>query len=170
VIIAIDPGNARNEGECACAFFDAGKMVRLGYFDYDNARAYAKRSHQDDAAVVVELPMIYPGGHQRPNDLINLAAAGFLVAGAFQAKRIVRYTPREWKGQKPKPPCHWLAWQVLTPAERRLFPVDTEARIKNGIEVNAPRLYKQPLKEYSFKAHNLLDACAIGLFHLGRVS
>ena len=162
-LAAVDPGNVGGLGSCAVAFFVKRELVRLADLTFEEART-------DSGAhiVALEVPMIYPQGHERPNDLIQLGIAGALVAAALSPTLIVKYTPAQWKGQKAKPACHLILWEKFSANERALFPKGTEMRIMRGVDVNAPRMYKQPLKNYSFKAHNLLDAAAIGLFHLGR--
>lgn len=169
-LIAIDPGNKEQDGVCACALFSRTKLVALLRLNYRSARDIAlltNRAHKHDVAL--EVPMIYPQGHDRPNDLIQLGIAGALVAAAFAPYNIFVYTPAQWKGQKAKPACHLIMWEKLAPAERSLFKADTEQRIRKGVAINAPRMYKQPLKNYAFDAHNDLDATGIGRFHMGLI-
>jgi hypothetical protein len=175
-LVSIDPGNEGGLGVCACAAFERRKLVALWFQSYsgpligttwgDTQYPHGLYPGLFDAAL--EVPMIYPQGHERPNDLIKLGIAGALLAASLGPRELTQYTPAEWKGQKAKPACHLILWEKLTPEERALFPEDTEMRIMRGVEVNAPRMYKQPLRNYSFKAHNLLDACAIGFHHMGR--
>lgn len=167
-LIAIDPGNEGGKGVCACAGFANKKLVALWYESAEDRVFFSKDSIAPYRFnIALEVPMMYPQGHERPNDLIKLAIAGALLAARMQPHKITQYTPAEWKKQKAKPACHLILWEKLSPAERALFPKDTEARILTGVEVNAPRMYAQPLKNYSFKAHNLLDAVGIGMHHMG---
>ena len=165
-LVAIDPGNKGESGECAVAVFDKRVLISVHFQRFDDVHAGTFGVH---AVVCLEVPEIYPGGHQRPNDIVKLGIAGALLAGAMRPRELILLTPHQWKGNQAKPVCHHFLWQQLTAEERKLFPKGTGERIAKGIADNAPRMYAQPLKNYGFKANNLLDAAAIGAKHLGRI-
>jgi hypothetical protein len=170
-LIAIDPGNKKQSGECATAIYKNSRLFWVGF-----AYPLHNITTAPDTRVVVERPQLYPRDVKRwtkericavANDLINLAMSGGLVAGRFRGEGVHMPTPREWKGQISKPQQHALLWQLLDSEERALFPSDTYKRIQIGIEANAP-YFRQPLKKYGFATGNLLDAAALGATELGR--
>lgn len=106
--------------------------------------------------------------------VIDLAWTGALVAASFGAP-VKAYTPSQWKGSTPKPVHHNRVWQVLTPAERALFPAGTEARIAEACRKGGLDAWRKPGVKYygegkGSECHNLLDSAALGLHHLGRYS
>ena len=100
---------------------------------------------------VIEQPMIYPGGHERPNDLITLAISAGRTAGVLQTRHSaceVRWIlPRAWKGTIAKEIC-------TARIEARLAPEETAIVLRTGL----PRS----------KVHDVLDAVGLGLFATGR--
>jgi hypothetical protein len=115
--------------------------------------------------IVIEKPTMYPGGHQRPNDLIDLAWAGGRIVGRF-GRPTIEVLPAEWKHQLPKPVCHERMWDALTPTERELLPVGAIDRVhaasrKLGITGKMPA--------YAWRGVDVLDAISIGLVHMGRM-
>jgi hypothetical protein len=84
------------------------------------------------------------------------------------------YTPTQWKGSEPKPQNHARLWDVLTPAERLVLGGDaTYRQIDKALEKGALCRWSKRGAEYyprTFKTHNLLDAAALGCFHLGRLT
>jgi hypothetical protein len=167
LLYAIDPGAKASTGKASyLARFDAGELVAVSAVTWASVR---NGWHEQPAILVIEKPQQdRRSAKVPPATLIELAWRGALIAGALRPLRIVEYEPAEWKGQTPKPAHHWKAWQVLTHRERLCFPEDTEERIRKGKEATA-RAGDGKLKSYSFEAANLLDAAALGLFHLGRI-
>ncbi len=166
-LAAIDPGNAAAAGRvCYVAHFDAGELMRVLTMTWRQAQQVSLDDAPD--VVVIEKPQ-QDGRSSRvpPRVLIDLAWNGALVAASLQPASIVEYTPNDWKGQAKKPAHHLKLWRVLSPAERLCFPPGTEERIKKGAEATARNAGK--LTSYSFEAHNLLDAAALGCFHLKRI-
>lgn len=184
-LLAIDPGHA-GEG-CACAAFGAGALLevwfeRLPTFapgqtlppPVDVAAWHASRAHVD--LVIVEQPE-YQGARSngaRPIDLMNLAWAGALVAGSFAGRDgcpIIAVGPRQWKGSMPKPVHHMKVLAALSVAEQRVLPGDAIARVKAAREAGARTRWAKPGASYygRWTGHNLLDAVALGLWHLGRL-
>lgn len=142
ILLAVDPG-----ADAGWAFFDDGRLIGCGLG--------TPRQDRPDR-VVIEKPMIYPGGRQEvpPNDLITLAVRAGEVGGAFRALgAVVDYVlPRTWKnGPIPKDVMHKRILRRLDDAERAL--IDVAGR---GM---APS-----------KRHNMLDAVGIGLWGLRRLA
>ncbi len=106
--------------------------------------------------VIVERPMIYPGGRQkaRPADVIKLATRAGEAAGLYARTAGIEpeyVEPHAWKGSVDKNISHARIWAKLTPAEQAI--VSDAAR---GV---APS-----------KRHNILDAVGIGLWGIGRAA
>jgi hypothetical protein len=155
ITIAIDPGEHRS----ACAVFDAKELVSLEWIKPGEVWPGVDMIDQ----AVVEKPRLYPG-HPRPGNILNLGWGGALVVGALRCL-VHEFEPSQWKGSVKKPQHHMRVWMKLDPLERALFPAGTEVRIAKGLK----RLMKtRKVTGYSFEAHNLLDACALGMFFLGR--
>ena len=160
---AVDPGARKTKGrQSYLATFDAGELIAVMPVTRESAAGLespdvlvTERPQQDGRSQVVP-----------PATLITLAWYGALTIGALRPRELVEFTPNEWKGQVSKPVHHLRIWRVLTPAERRCFPADTEARIRAGAEATARA---GRLARYSFDATNLLDATGIGLLYIGRV-
>jgi hypothetical protein len=110
--------------------------------------------HAAITRVVIERPMIYPGGRQkaRPADIIALAVRAGEWGGkvaAFTGSVPEYVEPARWKGQVPKDIHHARILAKLSPEEQAVL---TSAG--NGV---APS-----------KRHNIVDAVGIGLFAVGR--
>lgn len=176
ITVAIDPGANKS----AAAIFDGPELVALEWLypgiDWPKVN--------DAERIVIEKPRLYPG-HPRPGNILDLGWGGALVAGSFRPQRIISnpasrcnakitggakralfvYEPSQWKGNVKKPPHHMRAWRKLSQHERRLFAPTVEAKITDAVK----RLARTgKVTGYSFEAHNLLDAVALGLFHLKR--
>lgn len=162
-LLAIDPG-VRG---CGCAWFQDGVLRRAEYVrgSKDGARADAWSSmasavwdwagtqalvwSEPLTSFACELPQAYHGREKQKGDqqdLIELAATVGAVCSRLRgvAQRI--YLPAEWKGQTPKEICHDRARKRLSPAEL------------SAVVLPAKSL-----------AHNVFDAVALGLVHLGRM-
>lgn len=142
-ILAIDPG-----ADAGWALFDvapAGRLIGCGL----GAPASSKVDR-----VIVERPMIYPGGRQkaRPADVIKLATRAGEAGGMYARIWGIEpeyVEPHAWKGSVDKNIHHARVWAKLTPDEQAI--VSAAAR---GVAVG--------------KRHNILDAVGIGLFAVGR--
>lgn len=112
-----------------------------------------------------------------PAVLIKLAWEGAALAGLYAgASGAVLHCPTvsEWKGGEKKPAHHARLWAVLSPAERAVLGGEkTHAVIKAACEKGALCRWKLPsdqLYPSTFKTHNLLDAAALLMWALGRLT
>lgn len=168
VLIAIDPGYA-GQGNAVAEF--------LHGFLYDTWFNHLPCVGQRADVVVIEKPQQDARSENvPPKILINLAWEGALLAGAFCGRdgaRLVAYTPSEWKGSTPKPVHHKRLWRVLSAAEQKVLGgAATEQAIDAACRKGASKRWGiTGAKCYpaSFDTHNLLDAAALGAFHLGRI-
>lgn len=177
ITIAIDPGIKK----CACACLVDGELREVwfeavAYGGLNFARPYP-RIPADSVDVVVEQPE-YHGARSdqaRTQDLLALAWHGALLAGQFAGRdqaRTFAYPVSEWKGTTPKPMHHHHVWGALVDSEKRLLGGQRTAdAIAKACEKHAMRRGKiKGVECYprSFETHNLLDAVALGLHHVGR--
>lgn len=157
-ILCVDPGLRG----CGVAVFDGGFLINAAYVEnpVTHGRGYKAHSEMGEAVsfwldkgadrVIIEHPRVYPGSAQQkgdPNDLLDVVAVGASVASWCNSREIETLFPSEWKGQVPK--------EVMTERIRRAL---------SDIE----RLNIQKCK--ASLMHNVLDACGIGLFRLGRLN
>jgi hypothetical protein len=171
--LAIDPGLHG----CGAAFGIANKIVRAGYIKgnpntkEDSAtlwldmglaiRGFAlacSLTYLGASAIgdlIIELPQVYKASHQvggkskvDPDDIINLAGCVGTIIGTLHYPKTTIYRPYQWKGQVPKEICHARAIKALSTEELKV--------VDAGL----------PAKSL---AHNVLDAVAIYLKHVGRV-
>lgn len=117
--------------------------------------------------IFIEKPFHDPqrGTPGDPNDLIDLTASGFWIAGRIAAPLEWRL-PAEWKRQRKKPIHHRAIFEnILTTSERELFAEDTHEYI-----VAACKRYAKTGKVTGYKreATNHLDAIALLMTVLGR--
>jgi hypothetical protein len=154
---------------CACAWIEGSALVHVEYVPPELARQIdgVKLIGQ----VVVERPE-YQGARSdaaRVEDLMALSWAGAQAAYSIGAP-VIEVSPRRWKGTEAKPPHHMRLLDVLTPAELKLFPAETRKRVVAAAERYALSPGKYPsAKAYGkWDGHNLLDAAALGLWHVGR--
>lgn len=144
MLLAVDPGA------------DAG----WAHFDPEQRRLVACGLNEQFmtahvARVVIERPMIYPGGRQkaRPADIIKLATRAGEWGGlgrAFFGVEPEYVEPAKWKGGSvPKSIHHARIWAVLS--------VDEQTVVSKAAAGIAPS-----------KRHNLMDAIGIGLYAVGR--
>lgn len=166
ILDAIDPG-ARKATERASyrARFDCGELVEVGRLTYAQARLLGSEDSPDVA--VVEKPQLDGRSSKAAAGLLALSWYGALTVGALGARVIVEYEPDDWKGQVAKPVHHLKLWRILTTLERQCFPADTEAIIERGVEATARAGGR--LRQYSAEVTNMLDAAALGCFHLKRI-
>ncbi len=101
---------------------------------------------------------------------------------SFDGCEITEYRPAEWKGNTPKPPHHKRMWEALTPAERTLLGgAKTFGAIVAACMRGAKDRWQKPGARY-YRArefptvngtkitHDILDASALALYALGRIS
>jgi hypothetical protein len=148
ILLAIDPGNSTG-----WAVYAHGRLVECGATNPDKqgCRALWWLAQGAVTEFVGEQPQIYRNSRAKgdPNDLIPVAMnLGRWVERASLAgvRTIKLHLPNEWKGTIPKDVHH-----------RRILP-------KLHVEERAvlPQLAAKP-------AGDMMDAVALGLFHLGRV-
>lgn len=176
---SIDPGNEEEARKCYVAYWhDSGlvQLEKLNHLDFAKGAA-GSRCY----ACALETPVIYPNEKDPspPNVIIGVNLAGCLLAGALAGGNVHTYRPKDWKGNRSKPPNHFDIWAELTPRERAIVnaeykpnakdPEDVGAYIQRGIDLNSPRFYKKPLRQYSAGVTNYLDAIGVGFKHLGRM-
>jgi hypothetical protein len=162
ITAAVDPGTK----VCAVALFDDSVLTVTWFESFEGGPPAIHVDH-----VVVEKPQF---DSRVSKHVIDLAWMGALVAASFGAP-VTAYTPSQWKKSVAKPVHHHRIWQVLTPAERAVFPEGTEARIAEACRKGGLDNWRKSGAEYYGRAkgsdvHNYLDACALGLHHLGRYS
>jgi hypothetical protein len=171
--LAIDPGYARKSGGCACARAEFGKLVDVWF-----ARATEVEGVEPVAFVVVEQPQQDARSWGVPPAvLIKLAWEGAALAGLYAGASGAQLhcpTVSEWKGGEKKPAHHARLWAVLSPAERAVLGGDkTYVVIKAACQKGALCRWKLPsdqLYPSTFKTHNLLDAAALLMWALGRLT
>lgn len=181
VLLAIDPGYTRIArsrtkwtDRNAVAWFYNGELQYGAY--WSEMDAFARVSVAAPDTVVIEKPTAYstgaPGRGQAPgeknvppNDLIDLAAAGFLLAGRFRCP-VVELLAERWKGSIAKPVCHRRMLAVLTPAERALLPAGSEAKVAEAVRVLG---VTGKCPSYKWHGVDVLDAVSLGLVYLGRL-
>lgn len=130
--------------------------------------------------VVVERPEAN-GRDTPPDDLIAITCAGFFLAGQLAGGPVGVATPREWKGQTPKPAHHNRLWTALSASERALLGGDaTAAAIQAACKRGAKDRWSKPGARYYQASelptvrgtkitHDILDASALNLYDSGRL-
>lgn len=170
-MIYLDPGKAK---DCALACFEANELIWLGWCDGVALRTESGLLTRCNlAGILWEKPEIYTKRKSKgnPNQLIDLAIAGatavtYLRMGwGIDPAKVRSITPHNWKGSIAKPPHHLRLWGVLSPAERALFPANTEAYILAGAQAYAAGVNPN----YAAQCVDLLDAAALGCYDLGRL-
>ena len=134
--LAVDPG-----ASSGWAIFDGRLLVRAGC-----ARPCVRFTDPFDV-LAIEIPQCYPGDPTPVQDLIALAIVAGRWIGMHDSAKLVRYYPREWKGQLPKKVGNDRTLGELTEAEIATiaFPRDAKGRT------------------------DVLDAIGIGLVTVGRL-
>lgn len=156
-ILSVDPG----KNTCGVALFHGAQLVACGYpapeveDPFHTAVAVqdwllANNRNTTLEACVVEAQQIYHGPFKsNPNDLLPLAYVSGAVHARVPAKLRVWVKPKVWTNSQPKAVREPKVLSALTPEERAIFD-----------RVKLPK----------DKKHNVLDAVAIGLFYLDRLS
>ncbi len=173
--LAIDPGYEKKGGGCACAEAVGGKLARAWF---ERASDFEPCVVESMAHVIVEQPQQDARSWGVPPAvLIKLAWEGAALAGLYAgASGAQLHTPTvsEWKGGEKKPAHHARLWAVLSPAERAVLGGEkTYAVIKAACQKGALCRWKLPSDELypsTFKTHNLLDAAALLMWALGRLT
>lgn len=171
-VLSIDPGVHL----CACAMAHRVWTSKIEWVRFATPESFARWDRAEKPTqVVVERPE-YQGArsdHARMQNVIDLTWAGAQAAYSLGVP-VIELTPTQWKGSEAKPPQHLRLWEdCLTPDERKLFPEGTSTRIMQAAERYAMNPAKYPSAEAYGKGkgsevHNLLDAAALLLKHLGR--
>lgn len=167
-VLALDPGIRG----CGVALFVDGRLFSADYVKNPArrgnraaecvamARAVWHWTDDDVDALVVEWPQIYASrimrgenGDKDPNDLLALCGIDAAVATFLrvEAEALTTYLPREWKGTMKKGPCHERA-------RDRLGETELQRALGGAARAGADL------------AHNMWDAVALGLHHLGRLA
>lgn len=148
-ILAFDPGNCT--GVALLTTWDgcSGHLSKIeaGVFDFDRPNLPLAD------LVVIEKPVIYPGGrgNGNPNDLITEALTAGEIKGMVRSRfvcdfKIVR--PSDWKRQLSKDICWARVEKLLTEDEK----------------AQLAHVYKMPKSV----RHNVQDAIGIALWAAGR--
>lgn len=179
ITIAIDPGIKK----CACACLVNGELREVWFEAVVYGAVNSCRGPTDPPPreSMVEIAVEQPEYHgarsdaARTQDLLALAWHGAMLAGQFAGRdqaRTFAYPVSEWKGTIPKPMHHHHVWGALVDSEKRLLGGQRTAdAIAKACEKHAMRRGKiKGVECYprSFETHNLLDAVALGLHHVGR--
>jgi hypothetical protein len=101
------------------------------------------------ALLLFEWPQMYSVDKQKgdQNDLPPMAGIDTGIACLYSGVPTKDYSPREWKGQIDKEVMNDRVWRRLSPEEQRCI----ERLPRGGL------------------SHDALDACGVGLHHLGRL-
>lgn len=165
----IDPGKHFH----ACALF-SDECLSLALFHPPEAVPFGACDPLAD--IVIEKPVLRGPNGKDPNDCVDVFGAARLTEGFIRARggpAAFYVIPEDWKSQFKKPPHHRKVWAALSPTERVIFAshagYDVD-EIRDRIEAACQRLARtRKVTGYSWKAHNLLDAVGLGLWHLGRL-
>ncbi len=174
--LAIDPGYARKSGGCALALAERGVLDHVG-FERASQFCIAPGSCDIQHVIVEQPQQDARSWGVPPAVLIKLAWEGAALAGLYAGASGAQLhcpTVSEWKGGEKKPAHHARLWAVLSEAERRVLGgAPTYAVIKEACQKGALCRWKLPSDELypsSFKTHNLLDAAALLMWALGRLT
>lgn len=139
-LIAIDPGNCTG---WATFHATTGLLHYAGVTDVVSGSFTGYYTN-----LVIEIPQVYRTAQSKgdPNDLIKVAVQAGQWIERFRACEVKRVLPNEWKGQVPKSVHNKRVLACLTPEELE-------------------RIAKLP----ESKAHNMIDAIGLGLWHFGRL-
>lgn len=131
--------------------------------------------------IILEVPRAYPGSPVPPNDLIDEAVAGSIIAGAIQqtfpGSVIILVHPNNtteagrkgWKGQVPKPIHHRRIVDRLRPAELKLLLDKKPDLIEYIAKACDAYARTRVVKGYKATIHNDIDAVGMILDDLGRM-
>lgn len=186
-VIAIDPGYASDGEGCACAYFGENGRVcgtwfmrpREAYTLFAPLPEMSVLGHRlaHTGVVVVEQPQQDGRTYGIPPEVLaKLSWDGALLAGLYAGRaccEVRAYTPSQWKGSLAKAAHHSLMWKVLTEDERVDLGGDATWRVIDAACERGALARWKPRKDYYYPkdwaTHNLLDAVALGLTHLGRM-
>ena len=180
-VIAIDPGYAKRDHGCACAY----GTESLGLCDVWFER---RTDRPRDIPILTDVAVEMPQQDERsraipPAVLMALSWEGAALAYRYAAKpnaRIHELTPSEWKGSEPKPAQHARLLKVLGEEELDAIAVsrgafaraaDVRAYVLAALDKGArDRWRKRGVEYYPARSitHNLLDAVAIWATIMGR--
>lgn len=175
-LIAIDPGYARDGEGCAVAFFWDRELHSV-WFQRPQQNACTYSTFGRIAEVVVERPQQDERTYGIPPEVLATlswegAALAYGYAGAKGAC-VIELTPSQWKGSIAKAAHHRIAWKVLSRDERAVLGGDATWRVIDAACERGALARWKPRKDHYYPAgwtiHNLLDAVALGLTHLGRI-
>ena len=174
VLVAIDPGFSVKSGGCAVAIFEHERLINARF---ERPEKVCLDNQCVGAAVVIwECPQCDSRSHAIAPALIALAAEGGTLAGMYAGAngcRAYATTPAKWKGSVPKPIHHARVWRELDGKERALLGGSaTLDRIEAAKREGALERWAKPGAFYygTWTGHNLLDAVALGLWRLKRIS
>lgn len=147
-LVSLDPGK-----NLAWAFYSGQELRDCGIIRdaFDHQKLVADFPlFVSGTTFIAEKPQVYQGRKQvgDPNDLIDLAVQVGVMIGARPWSKTILVRPRTWKGTVPKEITRHRVLEALGSAEK--FALD------------AGRVGPASIH------HNLYDAVAIGLWHLGR--
>lgn len=172
--LAIDPGYSKKGDGCALALAQNGELTSVGF---ERAADYEREDLLLGHVIVEQPQQDARSWGIPPAVLIKLAWEGAALAGLYagaSGAELHMPTVSEWKGGEKKPAHHARLWQVLTPAERAVLGGEkTYAAIKAACQKGALCRWKLPSDELypsTFKTHNLLDAAALLMWALGRLT
>lgn len=174
VLVAIDPGYAKRGSGCAVAVFAGLSLVRVGFERPECVRPSALAVGAD--TVLWECPQVDARTRTSAPAVVQLAAVGGMLAGMFAGAcgcPCMPISPAAWKGSVPKPVHHGRVWVLLDDREQALLGgASTGVAIESAKRRGALDRWGKPGVAYypsTWLAHNLLDAVALGLTHLGRI-
>jgi hypothetical protein len=174
-LVAIDPGGARKK--CAVVHLTDQEINGYAFECLSRERGSLLAFCGLIATVLVERPQQDARSrYARPEDLIEIAWEGALLAAAYahaRGARLVELEPREWKGTEPKSQMHFRLWSVLSDAERFVlgggvtYQAILSAREKSALKRHAP--HSTAYYPRSFVMADVLDAAALAAVYLGRI-
>jgi hypothetical protein len=172
--LAIDPGYEKTGDGCAVAMAIRGQLDSLWF---ERAKDFDGTSFELDHVIVEQPQQDGRSWVVPPAVLIRLSWEGALLAGLYAGATGAQLHPptvTQWKGGEKKPAHHARLWAVLSPAERAVLGGEkTYAVIKAACQKGALCRWKKPSDELypsTFKTHNLLDAAALLMWALGRLT
>lgn len=158
-IIAFDPGVQK---VAAAHFSENGVLGWSGKVNRGMLGEFHQAKRIKKALVLVEMPRHYPKDPKTRridvNDLLDLAVVVGEIKDHFEkiGCGVELVFPRTWKGQVPKEIMSQRILEALTVGERENVP-------------RRPRADRERRDAGAYD-HNLLDACGLGLWKLGRLT
>ena len=150
-LLAVDPG-AKNLGWALFEdqYLHSAGLARTKRSGPEGAQEIAAAVPRADRGVVEHMTHRRGKKNSVPQVLIDLQGVGWFVMGAC-CSTFKSYTATQWKGNVPKRIHHARILEVLTEHERIILDLALAAVPKGN--------HKE-----------ILDACGLGLFELGRLS